>query len=299
MRNDFCAMILTHGRPANVWTDGTLRRHGYTGPIRYVVDDQDPTRDEYLERFGDEVIVFSKQEAAAQTDRGDNFPGLDVVVFARNICFEIARDQGFRFFVQLDDDYTGFYYRFGADGRYGVWKLSPIDWLFSAMCDYLAATPFASVALSQGGDHIGGGESQKTIRSKRKAMNSFVCDVESPFRFHGRINEDVSTTVVEQRRGVPFLTLMAAQLNQATTQSRAGGLTEPYLRQGTYVKSFYSVLYAPSCVTIFAMGDPRIRGRGYRRLHHRVNWNAAAPRIVREIHRKPRSNASPDPSGDS
>lgn len=33
MRDDFCAFILTHGRPDKVLTYRTLRRAGYTGKI--------------------------------------------------------------------------------------------------------------------------------------------------------------------------------------------------------------------------------------------------------------------------
>lgn len=35
--------ILTHGRPNKQFTYATLRRLNYTGPIKFVVDDEDPT----------------------------------------------------------------------------------------------------------------------------------------------------------------------------------------------------------------------------------------------------------------
>lgn len=46
MRDDFCAFILTHGRPGKVLTYRTLRRAGYTGKIFIVVDDEDKTRNQ-------------------------------------------------------------------------------------------------------------------------------------------------------------------------------------------------------------------------------------------------------------
>lgn len=286
MRNDFCVFILTHGRPDRIFTLKALESHGYTGKVFLVVDDEDKTRDDYIRRYGDRVLTFSKKEEAAATDDGDNFPGMRGVIYARNASFDLARKVGCRYFVQLDDDYSGFYYRFDGSGFYGNWKLEPLDWLFSAFVNYLAATPFASIALSQGGDHIGGGESKRVNGTKRKAMNSFFCDVDRPFKFLGRINEDTTTYVCEQRRGLLFLTVMAAQLNQKATQTNTSGMTDLYLDYGTYVKSFYSVMYAPSAVKITAMGDNRIEGRGHKRLHHLVDYNAAAPCIIRERHRK-------------
>ncbi|BEA58584.1 hypothetical protein VEE10_18460 [Escherichia coli] len=58
MRDDFCAFILTHGRPDKVLTYRKLRRAGYTGKIFIVVDDEDKTRNQYMAEFGEQVLVF-------------------------------------------------------------------------------------------------------------------------------------------------------------------------------------------------------------------------------------------------
>lgn len=70
--NGFVAFILTHGRPDRVLTYEKLRKHGYTGKIYIVCDDEDKTLPEYRKRFGD-VLVFSKSEIAKTFDEGDNF----------------------------------------------------------------------------------------------------------------------------------------------------------------------------------------------------------------------------------
>ena len=68
MRNsNFVAFILTHGRPDRVLTYDKLRKHGYTGKIYIVCDDEDKTLPEYRKRFGD-VLVFSKAEIAKTFD---------------------------------------------------------------------------------------------------------------------------------------------------------------------------------------------------------------------------------------
>ena len=63
---DFAAFILTHGRPDRVVTYNALLRAGYTGPIYFIVDNEDKTVDRYRDRYGDRVIIFDK-EAAAKT----------------------------------------------------------------------------------------------------------------------------------------------------------------------------------------------------------------------------------------
>lgn len=63
-------------------------------------------------------------------------------------------------------------------------------------------------------------------------------------------------------------------------QSNAGGMTSTYLDNGTFVKSFYSVMYSPSCVKIAAMGDKHMR------MHHRVNWDCRTPKILNQRWKK-------------
>jgi hypothetical protein len=284
MRSDFCALILSHGRPDRVITYDTLRKHGYTGPIYVVVDDEDATVPEYRKRYGDQVVQFCKREAAERADLGNNFGNRRTTTLVRNEMFGIARGLGFRHFVQLDDDYYWFGYRFDEKGRYGGWPVKDLGALFDGLVEFLEATPFLSVAISQGGDHIGGGESKKVIGTKRKAMNSFVCSVDKPFQFLGQMNEDVNAYTETQRRGGLFLTLLSAQVDQKDTQSNAGGMTELYLESGTYVKSFYSVMYCPSSVTVSPLRD----GRSDRapRIHHRIDWAATAPLILPERFKK-------------
>ena len=47
MRNRFCVLILTNNRPDRVHTVKTLNKHGYTGAWFLVIDDEDPTANEY------------------------------------------------------------------------------------------------------------------------------------------------------------------------------------------------------------------------------------------------------------
>ena len=286
MRNDFAALILTHGRPDRVHTYFALRNAGYTGPILIVIDNEDKHADQYKARYGFSVVMFDKQAIAQTFDEGDNFQDRRAIIYARNASFQIAKEHGYRYFVQLDDDYTGFEYCFDENGFYGYGRIQNLDWLFSGLVDYLSATPFASIAISQGGDHIGGGEAKKTIGTKRKAMNSFICDTERPFQFVGRINEDVNTYTCEQRKGLLFLTILAAQLTQKATQSNAGGMSDLYIDSGTYVKTFYSVMYAPSCVKISTISSPQNGNVGHSRIHHKVSWNNAAPLILSQHHKK-------------
>jgi hypothetical protein len=281
MATDFAVFILTHGRARNVKTYATLRKQGYTGPIYLIIDNEDDQADEYRRNYGDQVIQFDKAAEAARCDVGDNFPKRNVVVFARNACFQIARDLGVEYFLQLDDDYSSFRYKFNGDIE-PINRRDPIDLdrLFLAVLEFYKSIPAASVAIGQSGDYFGGSQSFDSLRLSRKAMNTFFCGVDRPFQFMGRINEDVNAYVALGNRGVLFLTLFNVAVQQEDTQQQQGGLTESYQFLGTYAKSFYTVMYNPSCVTISEMGA------NHRRIHHRINWNSAVPKIMNERYRK-------------
>jgi hypothetical protein len=282
VRHDFCAFILTHGRPDRVYTYTSLMNTGYTGKVYIVCDDEDKTLDQYRAIYGDKVLVFSKKEIVETFDEGDNFNDRRAIIYARNACFDLAEQVGCKYFIQLDDDYTGWYYRFNSSNNYGVWRIdTTMDDMLSSIIEYLDATPTLTIAISQGGDHIGGGEG-KQIRLLRKAMNTFVCSTERKFSFFGRINEDVNTYTTEGRRGKLFFTVLQAQVNQKATQSNSGGMTDLYLDSGTYVKTFYSVMYCPSSVKIATLGDNR---SPHLRIHHAINWNHTAPKILSEKYR--------------
>lgn len=285
--NDFVALILSHGRPDRVLTYDTLRRQGYTGKIRIVIDDQDKKADDYKRNFKDEVIVFSKKEIAKTFDQADNSEDMRAIVYARNASFNIARDLKCDFFIQLDDDYKSIDWRFDDKLNYCHRKMNAsLDAVFSSLLKFFKSVPQCkSIALAQGGDYIGGASSgicfgDGRIGLHRKCMNSFICSTQRPFSFVGRINEDVNTYTYKASIGHLFFTSNQVALEQLQTQSNAGGMTDLYRASGTYVKSFYSVIFQPSSVKIMSMGFTN------RRLHHNIDWKTTVPKILCESVRK-------------
>lgn len=281
MKHDkFCAFILTHGRSDRVYTYKALKKSGYTGRIIILIDNEDKTASEYRKKFGDEVHVFDKSAIAKTIDEGDNFQDRRAIIYARHACFEIAEQLGIEYFIQLDDDYTDFRHKKNHLGEYCDKKILNFDAVMDAMLDYYKSIPALTIAMAQGGDFVGGKMGNAWKKPKRKAMNSFMCSVRRPFKFFGRLNEDVSTYTNLGSRGGLFLTLMNVALQQKQTQSGSGGMTEVYLESGTYVKSFYSVMYQPSSVKVGVMPSKNAR------IHHQINWRNTVPRILSDEYKK-------------
>lgn len=111
-------------------------------------------------------------------------------------------------------------------------------------------------------------------------MNSFLCRIDRPFKFYGRMNDDVNSYISEGHRGRLYLTVKEVCVVQLQTQTNEGGLSEMYKRYGTYVKSFYSVIYNPSVAKISAMMT------AHPRIHHKISFMYCAPRIIPESFKK-------------
>jgi len=285
LRKDFVLLILSHGRPDRVKTVKALEKSGYTGKWYVVIDDEDSTAQQYRDLYGDKVLQFCKSEYIAKTDSANPWGDRRGVVFARNAAWSIAERLGIKWHMVFDDDYIDFRFRHDEFGNYITY--APIhrtlDSVFELMIQFMEATPIKCLAFSQGGDWISGAGQIPDGRRcyRRKVMNSFLCNTDRPFAFRGIINEDVSTYLELGRQGDLFLTLMQIMLTQVQTQTNARGLTDIYKRFGTYIKSFYSVMYAPSCCKVSTLTDWHAHV-WMPRFHHLTDWNAACPKIVRQ-----------------
>jgi len=281
---NFAVFILSHGRPDNVITYKTLRNFGYTGKIFIICDDEDKTLSEYKQKYGQEVIVFSKSSYEGKFDKMDNFSGNKVIVYARNACYEIARSLGLDYFFEYEDDYREICYRKTEGTILRSFDAKNLDRILNAMIECLNDTKSCTIAFAQAGDFIGGIGSFFNNAYKRKAMNSFVFKVnknpKDDLIFIGRMNDDVNTYLTQGKIGKLFFQIVDVSIVPVLTQSSAGGNTDSYKKYGTYTKSFYSVIAEPSCCKIGLMG------RINKRLHHSIKWNFAVPKILDQKYKK-------------
>ncbi len=287
----FCVFIISHGRADNVITKRTLERCGYTGPLFIVCDNEDNTIDQYRKNHGaGMVLVFDKPHYASLVDSCDNFQNRRTTTHARNACFDLAKERGFEYFLVLDDDYTDFRFTFDRAGVFVRRSLrSAMDAVLHAFVKFLRIDErIDSICMIQEGDIFGGGECTNFKKqifpfSKRKAMNSFFCKTSRRFWFFSRLNEDVNTYLEHGTRGRLFMSIPDLVLSQKQTQGNAGGMSDAYIASGTYVKSFYTVMICPSFAKVTI--TPAMK-----RLHHKISWNNAVPKIIDEKWKKESAN---------
>jgi hypothetical protein len=215
---------------------------------------------------------------ADSIDEGNNFDERRTITHARNSCFEIAKELGITYFLQLDDDYTAFEYRYESeDGKkLKVHKITNLNKIIELYLEFYKNTNFKSIAFAQGGDFIGGVENPyvKKRPLMRKCMNSFFCSTDRPFQFIGAMNEDVNTYTTLGSRGELFGTIPMISLTQTATQSNKSGITDMYQRFGTYCKAFTTAMMYPSGAKVSMMNAKNTR------LHHSIKWINTTPQII-------------------
>lgn len=279
---DFVVFILTHGRADNVYTYKALKQAGYTGRIILVIDNEDKDADKYYALYGkDNVYMFNKLQQTLKIDAMGPDNDRKAILYARCACFDIAKDLGYKYFLELDDDYTNFRSRVVRGDSLGTEYIHKFDELVDIVLEFLDTSKAHTVALSQIGDFIGGKNSKVCKdRLTRKAMNAFFCRTDRPFKWSGKMNEDVTTYVNLGSRGYLFFTVADVSIDQLATQSLSGGMSDGYLDSGTYVKTFYTIMACPSCVKMYTMGVTN------KRFHHVIDWDKAVPKIISGKYRK-------------
>lgn len=281
MRSDFAIFIMSYNRANNISTLRTLNKANYTGLYYIVIGDDDPQIDLYKKLYGDKLYIFNKEEIEKNIDTYDGGGNKACILYARNYCFILAKKLKIKYFLEFDDDYIELAYRYPLDNKLKICNIREFDKIVDIFIDFLNDTNATSVAFAQHGDFIGGVQNdfiQKRI--KRKAMNSFFCKTSNFFQFYGRMNDDVNTYIGLGKIGKLFLTVCDVSLKQKHTQQNKGGMSEFYNESGTYSKSFYTIIANPSCVSIGVIGDK------HSRIHHKINWNNAVPKIISSDYKK-------------
>lgn len=281
MSKRFAIFILSHGRADTISTYRALRGYGYTGDMFVVIDNEDDQEQEYRDKFGDDIIQFDKRDYVLKTDLGDLDDDRRIGVLARNFIQDKAKELGYKYHLQLDDDIFGFEFRYETeDGKMRCKKAKCMDKILSAYCDYMDETPITALSFSIGSYFVGGDNRMWRNKMIPKTMTTFLMRADDVRYFNMRMNDDITTSALNFSRGNMYFTIMWLMCVVAGTQAQKGGMTDIYQNAGTYRKAFYTVMSLPSCSKIFFIGPK------FKRLHHQIIWENCVPKILSERYKK-------------
>lgn len=266
--------IISKGRP-QCTTAKTLTRMKYPGEWFIVNGSNDETHSEYVKNWGkDRVLAFDFEKEIENTDTMDNFGFEDKpsgAVPVRNATIDMARKRGEVRHWQFDDDYTGFmmFDRQSGKNRSVDGEKFQRELLRIAKLGETMKMPNIGFSVS-----TIEANPQKRACISRRVFNAhnLATDPELVMRWRGRMNDDLINALDVCRTGGLEIQFKYMMMTMKPTQQEAGGLTELYKSDGAVRKTAYAVLAMPQAVRLV---------RKFGRYHHKVDWKAIAPKILR------------------
>ena len=277
MRNDFAVMICSHGRAETLTSYDMLRNQGYTGKIFVVIDDEDEQEEQYKKRF-DCVEVFCKEAEYIKAD--GVIPGKQKgILYARNACYDIAKRHDVKYFAEIDDDFSGLYFRYESEGKCKAKKINPLDGLFEVVCDLFESESLYAASILSQGNYIGGIKSAGLNKAIRICTSMFFLSTERRIDFISSMNEDVCTCMHYGKMGKVFIGLNGTMCEtEPIGNNRFGnGMAEFYQKTSPYFRQFIPVIVRPDCMYVMERKET-IKG-GFR-------WANAVPMIINERYKR-------------
>lgn len=247
----FCIFILSYGRADYIKTYEKIKEAGYTGEIYVIVDDSDEDLNKYKKKFKSELLIFNKEEYMKKVDYMNNNKEMKSVVYARNYCMDIARKMGYKYILQMDDDFTSFDYRYIIKDKIKSKKIKNMDGIIKAFITFLKEDKISMLAFGNSSHFVGGAKNKDVMKGyKKNAFASMFLKTEDDINYIGLMNEDMNCNLEQVKNGKVVLSILRIKLNTPSSKTVEGGLTDIYIDEGKYIRDFYTFMYSPSNINI-------------------------------------------------
>lgn len=256
MLDNFAVFIITYKRPDKQITYDTLRRCGYSGKIYLVVDDTDPTIQQYIDNYGaDNIFVFDKNYYI-NSDRFDNSINDGIyasAVYARRAVEDIVQSMKLPYFAVADDDIVDFVIRYPIDKGLKRYKITDFDVILRGYIEILDCG-VACVGFGRPNSYFGGAVAFSAVNLCKRVITTtfFIRNSDVPVNWLSWTMEDDITvlrgsTVGELWLSIPYI----QQVNSDITNLQgSGGNVELYQKYSWYYICFTELKYIPSRIQI-------------------------------------------------
>lgn len=270
--------IPTHGRAKSQITMNMLLDCGFTGDIWLVCDNLDDSLDEYLELYGERVLVFDKREWAMKSDRMTNRMELGTVLYARNYIQWKAKQMGYEVIGVFDDDLEAFSVRYELNGSLQGCRIEDsMDDLLGWVCEFILKGRVSAMSFAHNGGYFGGleGDFKKGFtRNPAGAWFLNMTDEAWGGEYRGIVDEDFIYNMDMGRTGKIAFKLTDVMFVTPVRGSNDGGHKDMYDEMNKYVHTAYVNVASPNTLTITGTGGSR------------TNWNTTHSKIISQKWRK-------------
>lgn len=271
-------MIPSYHRPDNIKTAKYFLKNGYPADKIYVViDSEADDAAEYLAFCGRHRVnirIFDMKEARERYDYIHR-PSVSrrSAGQARNMFYDIAKEEGFTFYCVQDDDTNGFEIRpFGKYARLA--EMEEICEVFAAIKEWMERRRIGCFGLSQTGEMF---QKYDSRLWRHKVMNCTFYDTRFIYRGERGVQDDDTSQFCAMYNEGYFAGSMAAGLvlKQTPSATAKGGLTDLYNECKLLNKAMVVPITYPSAV--FAERQTKNGGR----LHHHIVYKNLGPCLLK------------------
>ena len=260
VKAQYGVFIPTHGRAKSQITMNMLLDCGFTGDIWLVCDNLDDSLDEYIELYGERVLVFDKRDWAMRTDRVTNDVELGTVLYARNYIQEIGKQKGYDVIGVFDDDLDSFSIRYEKDGGLQTHLMEDgMDELIAGIVEFVIDGNIMAMSIAHNGGYFGGLEGEFKEGLTRNPSGAWFMNLTEklPQCFRGIVNEDSIYVRDAGRVGGLVFKLMDVMFSTPKRGTNEGGHSEMYSEMSKYIHSSYVMIASPSTMSMLEDGSRR------------------------------------------
>lgn len=272
--------IPSYHRPKNIKTAKYLQSIDYDmSKVHVVIDSEADDAGRYskeCDRMGCKLHIFDMDEARRRYDYVHRASeSRRSAGQARNMFYEIAKDEGINQYLVMDDDTENFQFRIkGYHPKGEKAKAKAVSGGFSMVADFLGRHRIGLFGICQSGDFYG------TIDARlmrHKVMNTTFYDTRFIYRGERGVQDDDTSQFVTVLNEGYFTGSKQDHivLKQVQSATQKGGLTDLYNECMLLNKALVCVIQFPSAI----IAEKQKMNGG--RVHHRINYRYLAPRLMK------------------
>lgn len=255
--NNYAAFILSYKRPDDQKTLNYIIKAGYTGKWYIVIDDSDPTVEQYITNYGkDHILIFNKLEMLKITDIPIYPPELNFAVYARNAIEKFAVDMGLDSFIAFDDDVLGLSLRYEYDGKLRNRGLTHnITEIFEGILNYMLEADISCTSPAYNNCYWGGiqGLTEQNLKDYlRMPIEIFFRNTKFKVNWVNLMGEDLVSGIKYGRSGQVWLMLPILQviMPPCLKMTAEGGHTDTYRKYSPISLNLFFKVMTPNCFNI-------------------------------------------------
>jgi len=239
-----------------------LKRLGYDGEYKIVIDVDDVCLDDYVAKYGAEnLLVFDKNQWLFVEDTAMSKDGLIKAspFYARVVVDEYASRFAIGDYIVLDDDIIDLRVRMPDNGSLRSMSMRRFNDVLSYLFEFMNENDIYGLSFAHPGMFIGGVQSFDKVIDKRVGSNIFLLNSERRLRWKTIFYDDFNTCLSNGQIGrlvftIPYIQIHAEPQGSQSSTTKSNGMGEAYAMTKQFTRSFYSTMLFPSSCSTKQVG---------------------------------------------